>query len=98
MHSYDSLLAPGRAARYVDLAGAEVTFVVEMAQLNFDGYGARELDLAGVVPLWRDMQMTTVSKAVDGGAASDPVADAQIIALYVEAPPIGLGIARMATR
>ena len=75
-----------------------MTFVVEKAQLNYDSYGARELDRAGVVPLWCDMQMTIVSKAVDGGATGDPVADAQIIASYVEALPIGLGIARMATR
>ncbi|MCZ0962851.1 hypothetical protein [Paracoccus benzoatiresistens] len=79
-------------------AALEWAFLTEKAQIDFDQYGAHEFDRVGLDPLWRGMQMAILGTAVDGGGTSDPAADAQIIASYVETLPIGLGGARMATQ
>lgn len=76
----------------------EWAFLTEKAQIDFDQYGAHEFDRVGVDPLWRGMQMAILGTAVDGGGTSDPAADAQIIASYVEALPEGCGGRRMATQ
>lgn len=76
----------------------EWAFLTEKAQIDFDTTGAHEFDRVGVDPLWRGMQMAILGTAVDGGGTSDPAADAQIIASYVEALPEGCGGRKMATQ
>lgn len=74
----------------------EWAFAVEHARIDFDNLGAHEFDWPGVDNIWILQRHRELGCRVDGGGASDPHPDAQIIAAAVEALPIGVGGRRMA--
>ncbi|WP_312529477.1 hypothetical protein, partial [Paracoccus sp. (in: a-proteobacteria)] len=74
----------------------EWAFATECAQLDFDQFGAKEFERPAADSVWRLQKQRELGCRVDGGGASDPHPDAQIIAAAVEALPTSVGGRAMA--
>ncbi|MDS9468200.1 hypothetical protein RGQ15_11545 [Paracoccus sp. MBLB3053] len=74
----------------------EWAFATEYARLDFDQTG--EFFRGGVDALWILQRQRELGCRIDGGGTSEPHADAQIIASFVERLPVEYGGRQMATR